>query len=300
MRGYLKLFIMLAALCAVLPGAPAWAQIDGVKAYKVGDVTVWAVADAISERDLGVFPAATPEITAQYTPTGKAASAIMTYVIQHDKKIILVDTGLGGPASTMLQGLASLGIKPADVSHVLLTHYHGDHIGGLISNGAKVFPNAKIYSAKMEHDYWLSYANMQANPDRRSGFELARQIFRLYEDADVVFEFDDTVLPGITALNAVGHTPGHTVFLLESQGQKLLFWADLVHAAVLQFPRPDINATFDMNPIQAAAARERFMALAAKENLPIAGAHLPFAGIGLVKVNPAGGYLYQPLSGPDE
>lgn len=293
MMRYLKIFAL--AVTGLMLAVNAWAQIDGVKAYKVGDADVWAVADSISERDLSIFPGLLPQVAEQYVPGGKTASAVMTFVIKLGNETILVDTGLGNQASAMLQGLSSIGIKPADITAVLLTHYHGDHIGGLLSGNGKTFPNAKIYSSQAEQAYWLDYDIMLANPHRKSGFDLARKVFALYEDANQTFAFGNTVLPGIKALNAVGHTPGHTVFLLESNGEKMLFWADLTHAAALQFPRPDISASYDMDPEQARVSRQRFMELAADERLPIAGAHLPFAGVGMVVKNPKGGYIYRPL-----
>jgi glyoxylase-like metal-dependent hydrolase (beta-lactamase superfamily II) len=122
---------------------------------------------------------------------------------------------------------------------------------------------------------------------------MARNTMALYGVASETFEFDTEVVPGIKSVAAIGHTPGHTLFLLESEGEKMLFWADLTHAAALQFPRPDFNAQFDMNPEESAKTRVFFMEKAATEKLTIAGAHLPFPGIGKVEKNDEGGYVYK-------
>lgn len=294
MRRFLQ--IMLLAALGVLPAVSAVAESDGVKAFKIGDVEVWAIADSISERDLSVFPAVTPEMAKEYVPHGKTPSAIMVFLIKMGDQLILVDTGLGGPASYMLSGLTQTGFTPDDVTAVLVTHYHGDHIGGLLNGDDKVFPNAKIYSSQKEQVYWLDYDTMLANPSRRGNFELARKVFDVYAEDNKVFDFNKTVLPGIKALDAGGHTPGQTVFLLESGDARLLLWADLTHAAALQFPRPDINARYDMNPEMAAAARLRYMEMAVADNLIIAGAHLPFPGVGRVVKTADGVFSYVPLS----
>lgn len=284
--------ILCLVLAGMVPAVAAVAESDGVKNYQVGEAKIWAIADSISERDLSIFPTVTEEIAGKYVPFGTTASAIMVFVIEFGGQVILVDTGLGGPASYMMTGLTQAGFAPEDITTVLLTHYHGDHIGGLVAEGEKVFPNAKILSSRKEQAYWLDYDTMLANPERRNNFELARMVFDVYSDASQLFDFNKNALPGIKALDGIGHTPGHTVFLLESQGEKLLFWADLTHAAALQFPRPEFNPVYDMDPEKAQAARMRFMEMAATENLPIAGAHLPFPGIGRVTKTGENSYAY--------
>lgn len=294
MQNFLRILLLVAM--GMLPAVSAAVASDGVKTFKVGEATIWAIADSISERDLSVFPTDTPDIAQKYVPEGKTPTAIMVFLIKFGDHLILVDTGLGGPASYMLPGLEQAGFAPEDVTAVLLTHYHGDHIGGLLNDDDKVFPNAKIYSSQKEQVYWLDYDTMLANPARRGNFELARKVFEVYAEDNKVFDFNKNVLPGIKALDAGGHTPGQAVFLLESNGEKLLLWADLTHAAALQFPRPGINASYDMNPEQAAQARLRYMEMAAADNLIIAGAHLPFPGVGRVLKNADGGFSYEPLS----
>lgn len=295
LRNFMRTTII--ALAAVgLFAAPGLAAENNAAMFKIGQAEVWAIADSVSERDMSVFPGVDAQTIQRYVPAGKTASSIMTFLIKLSDQIILVDTGLGNNASGLPDGLAAAGVKPEDITMVLLTHYHGDHIGGLAWQGRPAFPNAVVKSARDEYDYWLSDEAMAANPARKSGFETARRLLGLYAalDKNEVFEFGDKVAPGITALNAVGHTPGHTAFMLESDGARLLIWGDLIHAAALQFPRPDISPTYDMDPAIAAANRVVYLEMAAADGIPIAGMHLPFAAVGKVSKNPEGGYVFTP------
>jgi len=290
----LVLSFLIFFACATFDVAKAATTEIKVEAFTVGKVTVWAIADSIGERDIvTVFPNADPALTAKYVPGGKAPTATMVFVVKINGQIVLIDTGNGNAASQLMNGLTKVGITPEAVTLVLLTHLHGDHIEGLVKDDKVAFPNAKIMLSKPERDFWHSDAGMAAFPARKAGFENARRILNLYGDKVSTYAFGDTIIPGIVALDSTGHTPGQTCFLLESDGQKLVFWGDLVHAAALQFPRPELNATFDMAPT-AAAARKRYMEQAVAEKLPIAGAHLPFPGIGRVEAGPEGGFVYKP------
>lgn len=282
MQRFLYGVIFFILLITGLAGT-GWAITDGIKLYKVGDVSVWAIADSIVERDVLAFSGNPVEIIAEYMPLGKVPSSIMVFVLQTDANIILVDAGLGGNAGYALVGLEEAGFKPADIDVVLLTHFHGDHIGGLLNeSGQKVFPNAKILSSRAEQSYWLDYDTMLANPEKLSGFEAARKLAEVYGEKFLAFDFNKNILPGIKALNASGYTPGHTAFLMESKGEKLLLWGDLVHAAALQFPHPEINSVYDMIPDKSRETRLSFMEMAATENMLIGGSHLPFPGLGKI------------------
>ena len=274
----------------------AWAVENNVAEFTVGKVSVWAIADSTGDREMNVFPDADPEAVSQYVPAGRTPSSIMVFLIKTGNETILVDAGLGAPsgdrASRLGEGLKRIGVAPEEITMVLITHMHGDHIGGLVMGSEKTFPSARVLSSRVEHDFWLDEKSPELFPARRAGFDMAREILGLYGSASETFEFSSEVVPGITAIDALGHTPGHTVYLLESEGEKMLFWGDLVHAAALQFPRPDICAQFDMDPEMSVTSRIRFMEKAAEEKLTIAGAHLPFPGIGSVGKTPAGQYVY--------
>ncbi|MDR1740956.1 MAG: MBL fold metallo-hydrolase [Synergistaceae bacterium] len=283
--GLASIFLLGAPL---LFAAEAGAEAVMTKKFSVGEAEVWAIADSLRDIDMDVFPTADPEAVKRYVPTGKAPSSIMVYLVKTGGETVLVDAGLGAPsgdrASHLLPLLKEIGVSPEDVTLVLITHMHGDHIGGLVKNGQKekVFlalaPSTKVLVSRVERDFWLG-DNISLYPDRKATFDMARRVWDLYEGATGTFEFGDEVAPGITAVDASGHTPGHAAFLLESGGERMLFAGDFLHAAALQLPRPDINSSYDMEPEKAAATRERLLKRSAEEKLPLAGSHTPFPGV---------------------
>jgi glyoxylase-like metal-dependent hydrolase (beta-lactamase superfamily II) len=297
MRYSIILILLLTVLTCFTWHNAAWAAEVSTAKYEVGKTTVWAIADSISERDMGVFPDADQETISKYVPSGKCPSAVMVFLVKTGNEMVMIDAGMGAPSgermSRLFDGLKEIGVNPEEITIVLITHMHGDHIGGLIRNGERAFPSARLLISRIEHDFWLDEKSPELFPQRRAGFEMARNIVELYGNSSQTFEFDTIVAPDIRAIDTIGHTPGNTAFLLESEGERILFWGDLVHAAALQFPRPDINAQFDMDPDKAAATRKLFMEKAAEEKLPVAGAHLPFPGIVEIAKDPEGGYIYK-------
>lgn len=284
--------VLLLSLSAFAAGAET-----AVQSFRVGKAEVWAIADSLSDRDMDVFKGADPAAIEKYVPSGNTPSAIMTFAIRLDGKMYLLDTGLGnstGRVGNLMAGLALAGIAPEDIGTVLITHMHGDHVGGLIWDGGQAFPNAQVLIGKAEFDFWLDEKMLAENPGRKGNFDLARRVADLYGDRIRTYGFGEVVVPGITSMAAVGHTPGHSALLLESDSEKLLCIGDLLHAAALQFPRPDINASYDMDPDQAAASRVAILEYAATNGIPIAGMHLPFAGVGQVEKVDGGGFRYTP------
>jgi glyoxylase-like metal-dependent hydrolase (beta-lactamase superfamily II) len=127
--------------------------------------------------------------------------------------------------------------------------------------------------------------------------DLPGAVIEAYGQRLATFDFGQEILPGLTALAAVGHTPGHTVFLMESGAEKLLFIGDLIHAAALQFPRPDESASYDQDPLKAVQSRKMILKMAAEEKIPVAGAHIPFPGTGSVSQDGSGGFAFAPITG---
>jgi len=218
----------------------------------------------------------------QYFTNGVAEAGFNVFLLRAGGKNVLFDTGLGTMRQTpgrLWELLAGLGSPPEAVDLVLLTHMHGDHIGGLMQGAKKAFPKAKILVAKAELEFWLNLAEKEPG---NANAAMVKAIAEAYGADMQLFAYGDTLLPGVTALNAAGHTPGHTVFQLEADGKTLLIIGDLIHSAPLQFALPGECARFDMHVPLAVADRKRFLELAAEKNLHIAGMHLPFPGIGTV------------------
>ena len=189
-------------------------------------------------------------------------STVSVFVVKTDSVVILFDTGLGAADSRLQAGLKSLGMEPSDVRYLYLTHMHGDHIGGMLTaEGEVVFPNAEVYVSKPEHDYWMTASS---NPRAAKTLEAYRNKLHL-------FAFGDTLPGGVAAMEAVGHTPGHTVF----QVGRLLVVGDLFHGLALQLAHPEICATYDMDKEKAVETRKRFIRYAQENELTMAGMHLP-------------------------
>lgn len=212
----------------------------------------------------------------------EAAASINTFLLRGEGKIILVDAGNGGRVGKTLMRLRELGVAPEQVDAVLLTHMHGDHIGGLIDeDGRAVFPKAELFVSAPERDF--------REKEPGSGGELARRVLAAYGERVKELRDGQEPMPGIRALAAPGHTPGHTVLEVGD----LYLVADLVHAASVQVQHPEVCAIYDMDPQQAAATRVRILDLVSAPGKTVAGAHLPFPGIGRITKD-AKGYTYIP------
>jgi glyoxylase-like metal-dependent hydrolase (beta-lactamase superfamily II) len=170
---------------------------------------------------------------------------------------------------------------------------HGDHLGGLLINEKVAFPNAKLYIAQLEYDYWM-------NTDSRGG-EQARKVIAAYKSKLQLFtptdfeDADNDLLSGIQAIAAYGHTPGHTAFLLKSTDARFLIWGDLTHAMAIQMPHPEIAVTYDVNPKEAIVARKKILEYVAKNKIPIAGMHIAFPAMGYIAANATDGYEFKAL-----
>ncbi len=248
--------------------------------FRFGNFEVIAVQDAPSTMRAELFPGIPEAEFRKLAGTTRAPSSVNVFLLKGDGKTILVDTGNGGDRGAMAKKL-----KQEKIDFILLTHMHGDHIGGLLDKeGKAAFPAALVYVSAPERDYWQSAAAGARG-------ELARRVLRAYGDRVKLFQFGDEVLPGIKALDAVGHTPGHTAFETDS----LLIVGDLLHAVAIQIPRPEICATYDMDPGKAVQARRKFYDLAVSSAKPIAGMHLPFPGVGRISRSGAD-YVYTPAN----
>jgi glyoxylase-like metal-dependent hydrolase (beta-lactamase superfamily II) len=273
-------------LCGIVCGvaaAGAFAQSDTIFAYKVGAFEVYTLVENQGPGRPSILIGAEDALLRQYVPNGTFQSETNTFLIRGGGRNVLVDTGFG---TTLFQSLKTLGVAPGDIDQVLITHMHGDHIGGLQKDGKPLFSKALVYVAKPEKDFWAegnAAASLAPYGDRVKTF-LPGQLGAQIQD----------LLPGITAIAAYGHTPGHTVFLVSSQNQRLLIWGDLMHVQDIQFPRPDISVTYDTDPKAAAEVRKQILDYAAQNRIPIAGMHLVYPAIGSVESQTRGGYRFVP------
>jgi glyoxylase-like metal-dependent hydrolase (beta-lactamase superfamily II) len=226
-----------------------------------------------------------------------------SFLINTGDKLALVDAGAGtllGPhTGKLLSNLRAAGYQPEQVDEVYLTHLHTDHIGGLMAGDQRAFPNAIVRADIRDTDYWLSEENMRAAPaETKRFFEASMASLSSYREAGKLntFEGGADLMPGIQAQPAYGHTPGHTMFEVQSKGEKLLLWGDIVHVAAVQFADPTVTIAYDVDPVEAEQEHWRLFDDAAKNRYMIGGAHLPFPGLGHVRSNGDNTYAYVPLN----
>ena len=239
--------------------------IEHIKTLQLDGVQVTWIQDNAGEHFMPrtVFPDISDALIDSLSLQNGIPASISTFLVETNGIRILFDTGIGAPDSRLLIGLKSLGIEPTDIKYLYLTHFHGDHIGGMMKGDSVVFPNAEIYASQTEYDAWLK---MPADRNAQVVKTMDAYKSRLH-----LFEFGDTLPGNIVTMNAVGHTPGHTVF----QVGKLLVIGDLIHGAAFQVEHPEICASFDMDKEAAVKSRKQYLQYAKDNRLTIAGMHLP-------------------------
>jgi len=309
----LKPFAIAAAAALLLAGAAHAAapqvktQAPGFHRLMVGDFEVTALSDGTVALPVDkILTNTTPaKVAAAFKKAGLALPAetsVNGYLINTGAKLVLVDTGaagLFGPTlGNLLANLKAAGYEPEQVDEIYITHMHPDHVGGLMAGDKLVFPNAVVRADQKDVDFWLSKKNFAAAPESAKGFfQGAMASLNPYVDAGKFkpFDGDTELVPGIRSHAAHGHTAGHNTYIVESQGQKLVMWGDLMHVAAVQFADPKVTIQFDTDPKAAAAARQAAYAEAAKSGYLVAGAHLSFPGIGRVRAE-GKGYAWMPLN----
>ena len=209
---------------------------------------------------------------ANFIPADRTQNFFTPTLVNTGAELVLFDTGLAAEAT--LAALTAAGIAPDQVDIVVLTHMHGDHIGGLMgADGVTpTFTNARYVTGATEHDHWSAAAN--------EGFD---KNVRPLGDRMSFLDNGGSVVSGITGMDAFGHTPGHMVYQLESDGQRLMITADTANHYVWSLQKPDWEVRFDADKAAAAAARKQVFGMIAADRIPFIGYHMPFPGVGYVE-----------------
>ncbi|MBG22895.1 MAG: MBL fold metallo-hydrolase [Idiomarinaceae bacterium] len=251
-------------------------QAPGFYRMNVGDFVVMALNDGTSDMaahkllhwDEDKIRAA----LAEHFMDSPVEGSINGFLVDTGAQQILIDTGMGKGVSPSLgkltTHLAAAGYTLEDIDAVYITHFHGDHVSGLVNNGERVFPNAKVYVHERDADA-----------------ESAQAKYAPYRAADAFVTFADGESPheGIKVNPTPGHTPGHSVYHVESGGQTMVVWGDTLHVAGVQFAHPEVTIQYDSDPDKARAQRLQLFEMIAENEYWVAGAHIAFPGIGRLK-----------------
>lgn len=282
---------------AVASAPQVKSQAPGFYRMTLGDFEVTTVFDGVLFLDpnsllTNTKPGQVDALLAKRHQKSPVETSVNTFLINTGTKLVLIDTGAGslfGPTvGSLLTNLKAAGYSPEQIDDICITHMHGDHLGGLVSNGKRTFPNAVVHVDKAEADYWLSQANLDKAPAAAKGsFQAAMSVLKPYQEAGKLqaAEGGAQIAPGIRSIAAHGHTPGHSLYSVESKGEKLVLWGDLLHVAAVQFPEPAVTIAFDTDSPAARTQREKALAEAAAQGYWVGIAHVSFPGLGHVNAD---------------
>ena len=289
---------------------------DAAHRYKIGDIEVTVLTDGFRNVPVDgkyLSNASAEELAAQLKaegrPTDFMKNTFSPIVLKTGGQTVLFDTGNGeaqvAPSKSerglLNQNLAAAGIDRNSINVVVISHFHADHVNGLLAadNKSPAFPNAEIKVPANEWKFWMDDGEMsRASPGRMTElFANNRRVFDALGRKVTVYDWDKEVVPGVTAVGTPGHSIGHTSYVVSSAGKTVYVQSDVCNNAFVFAPRPDWQGFFDQDPAQAAATRRRVYDMLVAEKLPVQAYHFPFPALRAVE-KAGSGYRTVPVSAP--
>ncbi|MEO0378830.1 MAG: MBL fold metallo-hydrolase [Pseudomonadota bacterium] len=308
-------FLSTSALAPVaIMGASLPAHADGhaaplpvVQTHMVGSAKVTAISDGF----LPIGPEALQGVDAEtyaarlsdaHITAAQHLTGVNAYLIETGESLVLVDAGTGavmGPTLGALgASLAAIGVDPASITHLVATHLHPDHVGGVLVDGQNVFTGAELIVSGDDVAFWTNADIKAGAPEAfQPFFELAAGVVQSFGDRIREVSGEADLGSGLTAMPMPGHTPGHMGVMLESDGAQLLLWGDILHVPPVQLADPSVTIAFDADADAARATRASVMDMVATDGLAVAGAHISFPGIGYLE-KAGSGYHWTPAPYP--
>jgi glyoxylase-like metal-dependent hydrolase (beta-lactamase superfamily II) len=301
-----------AAACAAAPllspqaaraAAPlADRQAPGFYRYKIGDIQVNAISDGASSFPLtdsyisnAKKDAVNAALDKAFLPKDQITTFYAPLVLNTGGKLVVIDTGNGpgalatskGKVGQFVTNMAAAGFDPAKIDMVVISHFHGDHVNGLLTaDGAPLYPNAEVLVPAVEWKYWMDDGEMsRASGERMAGqFKNNRRIFEAGLKKKVTpYEWGKEVAPGLLAVESIGHTPGHTSYVLSSGADKLFIQSDVTNLPALFASNPGWHVMYDQDPAQAETTRRRVYDMLVADKMRVQGFHYPFPANGFVE-----------------
>jgi glyoxylase-like metal-dependent hydrolase (beta-lactamase superfamily II) len=285
---------------------PVGKQNAGFYRYKVGSFEVTVVTDGANSSPLADAyvanqqkPAVNAALAADFLPQDRVHHNYTPVVVNTGSKLVAIDTGLGlgmfeqskGAVGQYHSNLKAAGIDAAQIDTVIISHFHGDHINGLVGAGnALAFPNAEIMVPAVEHAFWTDESNASKLPEvARGQIGNVKRVLGVVGSKVTRYEAGKELVPGITAVASPGHTPGHTSHVIASGNSKVLVQADITAGAASIFVRnPDWQFLFDTDKAQAVETRKKLYDMAAAEKMMVQGYHFPFPAVAYVEKSGSG------------
>lgn len=285
--------------------APAAAQAPGFYRFKVGSFIVTTLHDGSRQMPVAGFVQNAPleevqkVLAESFLPPDTYTNIFTATLVDTGRNLVLFDTGNGAqPVPTvgkLIQNMRAAGVDPARVTHVVISHFHGDHISGLLdAEGGMAFPNAEVIVPGAEWAFWTDTSNESRSPERqRPNFANTQRRFAPYKGRIRQIADGAEALPGVRAVAAYGHTPGHTCFHIADGDAQMMFLADVTHRPELIARRPDFHTIFDFDPDMAEVTRRKMLDRVSADRMRVTGFHFPFPADGYM-AKEGNGYRFVP------